>query len=70
MCAARSNTGRLRASLAQLSLSVDRALPAALATMREQLASDFAPVMEDRALEAELRLCLSHIRNRHWGLYA
>lgn len=47
-----------------------RALPAALATMREQLASDFAPVMEDRALEAELRLCLSHIRNRHWGLYA
>ncbi|WP_313517971.1 aromatic amino acid ammonia-lyase [Pseudomonas sp.] len=47
-----------------------RALPTALATMREQLASDFAPVIEDRALEAELRLCLSHIRNRHWGLYA
>ncbi len=47
-----------------------RTLPAALATMREQLACDFAPVIEDRALEAELRLCLSHIRNRHWGLYA
>jgi histidine ammonia-lyase len=47
-----------------------RALPEALATMREQLASDFPPVIEDRALEAELRLCLRHIRNRHWGLYA
>ena len=47
-----------------------RTLPEALASMREQLASDFAPVIEDRALEAELRLCLSHIRNRHWGLYA
>ncbi|WP_287030863.1 HAL/PAL/TAL family ammonia-lyase [Pseudomonas sp. UBA6310] len=47
-----------------------RTLPTALASMREQLASDFAPVIEDRALEAELRLCLSHIRNRHWGLYA
>ncbi|WP_314407874.1 aromatic amino acid ammonia-lyase [Pseudomonas kuykendallii] len=47
-----------------------RALPAALASMREQLASDFAPVIEDRALETELRLCLTHIRNRHWGLYA
>jgi len=47
-----------------------RPLPAALASMREQLASDFAPVIEDRALETELRLCLTHIRNRHWGLYA
>ncbi|WP_286785413.1 MULTISPECIES: HAL/PAL/TAL family ammonia-lyase [Pseudomonas] len=47
-----------------------RALPAALAAMREQLASDFAPVIEDRALETELRLCLTHIRNRLWGLYA
>ena len=45
-------------------------IPAPLAAMREQLAADFPPVIEDRALEAELRLCLARIRNRHWGLYA
>ncbi len=38
--------------------------------MREQLAADFPPVIEDRALEGELRLCLARIRSRHWGLYA
>ena len=45
-------------------------IPAPLAAMRKQLAKDFAPVIEDRALEAELRLCLARIRSRHWGLYA
>ena len=45
-------------------------IPAPLAAMREQLAKDFAPVIEDRALEGELRLCLARIRSRHWGLYA
>ena len=45
-------------------------IPAPLAAMREQLAADFPPVIEDRALEAELRLCLARIRSRHWGLYA
>ncbi|SIQ00365.1 histidine ammonia-lyase [Aquipseudomonas alcaligenes] len=45
-------------------------IPAPLAAMREQLATDFPPVIEDRALEAELRLCIEHIRNRHWSLYA
>ncbi|WP_252271679.1 HAL/PAL/TAL family ammonia-lyase [Pseudomonas subflava] len=45
-------------------------IPAPLAAMRAQLAVDFAPVIEDRALEGELRLCLARIRSRHWGLYA
>lgn len=45
-------------------------IPAPLAAMREQLAVDFPPVIEDRALEGELRLCLERIRSRHWGLYA
>lgn len=47
-----------------------RPLPTPLASMRAQLAEDFPPVIEDRALEAELRLCLTHIRSRHWRLYA
>ncbi len=47
-----------------------RPLPAPLASMREQLAEDFPPVIEDRALEAELRLCLTQIRSQHWRLYA
>ena len=46
------------------------ALPAPLASMREQLAADFPPVVEDRALEGELRLCLTRIRAQHWRLYA
>ncbi len=47
-----------------------RPLPAPLQAMRESLERDFAPVIEDRALESELRLCLEHIRNRYWKLYA
>ncbi|MBU3055169.1 HAL/PAL/TAL family ammonia-lyase [Pseudomonas indica] len=46
------------------------ALPAPLARMRQQLAEDFPPLIEDRALEGELRLCLERIRSRHWSLYA
>ena len=46
------------------------ALPAPLAQMRERLAEDFPPLIEDRALEGELRLCLERIRSRHWSLYA
>lgn len=45
-------------------------IPAPLAAMREQLARDFPPVIEDRALEGELRLCLERIRTQHWRLYA
>lgn len=45
-------------------------LPAALADMHGQLAEDFPPLIEDRALEGELRLCLQRIRARHWSLYA
>ncbi|MDO8698657.1 MAG: aromatic amino acid lyase, partial [Pseudomonas sp.] len=48
----------------------NRALPAALALMHAQLAEDFPPVIEDRALEGELRLCLTRIRSQHWSLYA
>lgn len=47
-----------------------RALPAPLLQMHAQLAADFPPVIEDRALDGELRLCLSRIRARHWRLYA
>nr|WP_024306670.1 aromatic amino acid ammonia-lyase [Pseudomonas sp. P818] len=47
-----------------------RDIPAPLAAMREQLANDFPPVIEDRALEGELRLCLERIRAQHWRLYA
>ncbi|UTW09530.1 HAL/PAL/TAL family ammonia-lyase [Pseudomonas benzenivorans] len=50
--------------------SADHALPAPLASMCEQLATDFPPVIEDRALEGELRLCLARIRAQHWRLYA
>ncbi|KPX16250.1 Phenylalanine ammonia-lyase/histidase family protein [Pseudomonas amygdali pv. dendropanacis] len=45
-------------------------LPPALAAMHQQLGEDFAPVIEDRALENELRLCLKHIANRRWSLHA
>ncbi|GGJ99028.1 HAL/PAL/TAL family ammonia-lyase [Pseudomonas matsuisoli] len=45
-------------------------LPAPLQAMHDQLQADFVPVIEDRALEPELRLCLDRIRCQHWGLYA
>ncbi|MBP3859348.1 MAG: aromatic amino acid lyase, partial [Pseudomonas sp.] len=47
-----------------------RPLPPALAHMHAELAKDFPPVVEDRALEAELRLCLSRIAQQHWRLHA
>ena len=47
-----------------------RALPAPIAVMHEALGADFPPLIEDRALEGELRLCLQRIRAQHWGLYA
>ncbi|MDX1722125.1 MAG: aromatic amino acid ammonia-lyase [Pseudomonas sp.] len=45
-------------------------VPTPVAAMHEQLSADFAPVIEDRALEGELRLCLTRIRDQHWRLYA
>jgi len=45
-------------------------LPAALLPMHEHLTADFAPVIEDRALEPDLRRCLSRIREQAWSLYA
>ncbi len=47
-----------------------RPLPAPLREMHTELGEDFPPLVEDRALEGELRLCLQRIRDRHWGLYA
>lgn len=47
-----------------------RPLPPALAAMHQQLQEDFPPVIEDRALERELRLCLKRIADRHWRLHA
>jgi histidine ammonia-lyase len=38
--------------------------------MHAELAKDFPPLLEDRALEGELRLCLQRIRTQHWSLYA
>ena len=46
-----------------------RPLPAPLAAMHQQLGEDFAPLLEDRALEGELRLCLQRIGQRHWSLF-
>ncbi|MFK5733368.1 aromatic amino acid ammonia-lyase [Pseudomonas urmiensis] len=48
----------------------ERPLPPALGEMHGALLEDFAPVIEDRALERELRLCLSRIAERHWRLHA
>ncbi|AIR89069.1 HAL/PAL/TAL family ammonia-lyase [Pseudomonas cremoricolorata] len=45
-------------------------LPPALAQMHDTLLGDFAPLIEDRALEGELRLCLQRIGARHWRLHA
>jgi histidine ammonia-lyase len=47
-----------------------RPLPEPLAAMHDELAEDFPPLLEDRALEAELRLCLQRIRDQYWRLYA
>jgi histidine ammonia-lyase len=47
-----------------------RPLPAPLQNMHAALGEDFPPLIEDRALEAELRLCLQRIRTQHWRLYA
>jgi len=46
-----------------------RPLPAPLADMQIKLGEDFPPLIEDRALEGELRLCLQRIRARYWRLY-
>ncbi|CAI8821967.1 MULTISPECIES: aromatic amino acid ammonia-lyase [Pseudomonas] len=47
-----------------------RDLPPALAEMHAALLEDFAPVIEDRALESDLRRCLSRIAEQHWRLHA
>jgi len=44
--------------------------PAPLAAMHRALGETFPPLIEDRALEAELRQTLTLIRTRHWRLYA
>ncbi|WP_251977658.1 HAL/PAL/TAL family ammonia-lyase [Salinicola avicenniae] len=44
-------------------------LSAPLAAMVATLREEFAPVIEDRALDGELRLCLERMRTRSWDLY-
>jgi histidine ammonia-lyase len=46
-----------------------RPLPPALARCTRLLAG-LRPVIEDRALEGELRLCLQRIAEQHWRLHA
>ena len=43
--------------------------PAAVAAMLTLLSADLPPLLEDRALEPELRLMLARIREREWHLY-
>ncbi|MDG9884372.1 aromatic amino acid ammonia-lyase [Pseudomonas sp. GD04058] len=47
-----------------------RPLPPALDAMHRALLDDFAPVIEDRALESDLRHCLQRIAQQHWRLHA
>ena len=46
-----------------------RPLPAALSAMHARLLEDFPPLLEDRGLEGELRLCLRRIAAQHWSLF-
>ncbi|MDU9389519.1 aromatic amino acid ammonia-lyase [Pseudomonas sp. zfem002] len=47
-----------------------RPLPPALDAMHRALLDEFAPVIEDRALESDLRRCLQRITAQHWRLHA
>ena len=46
------------------------ATPPRLAAFTRELREDIAPLEEDRALEADLRLLCARIRERHWALSA
>ncbi|MNJ49375.1 Tyrosine ammonia-lyase [compost metagenome] len=46
-----------------------RPLGTALADMVVQVRAEFAPLLEDRALEPELRALIARIRQRHYPLY-
>ena len=46
-----------------------RPLGTALAAMVAQVRAEFAPLLEDRALEQELRALIARIRQRHYPLY-
>ncbi|MFZ6730704.1 HAL/PAL/TAL family ammonia-lyase [Undibacterium sp. Ji42W] len=48
----------------------DLQLSAGLTQMMDALATDIAPVQEDRRLEPDLRLMLERIRQQEWKLYA
>ncbi len=41
-----------------------------LSLMQDILAADIRPIEEDRRLEPDLRLLLTHIQSRYWTLYA
>ena len=44
-------------------------LGATLAGFADSVLADVPLVVEDRALEHELRLLLRHVQSRHWSLY-
>ncbi|MFQ2164358.1 histidine ammonia-lyase [Aeromonas hydrophila] len=46
-----------------------RPLGTALAAMVAQVRAEFAPLLEDRGLEPELRVLIARIRQRHYPLY-
>jgi histidine ammonia-lyase len=50
-------------------LEPERALPAPLAQMLEELGQDIAPVREDRRLDGDLRLLIERMHEQHWKLY-
>jgi len=47
-----------------------RPLSAEVDAMHTRLLQQFSPVIEDRALDGELRQCVQSIRNQQWRLYA
>jgi histidine ammonia-lyase len=47
----------------------DHHFSTALREMSSAVLEDFQPVIEDRALEPDLRRCMERIRSQHWPLY-
>ncbi|MFZ6721201.1 HAL/PAL/TAL family ammonia-lyase [Undibacterium sp. Ji49W] len=54
----------------RLQLHPELSLSPALAQMMDALATDIAPIQEDRRLEPDLRLMLERMRQQEWSLYA
>jgi histidine ammonia-lyase len=75
-CAGADRTGRRRRPARRPGVAAlprpRRAAPAAAGTGRDARGAGqgLPPVIEDRALEGELRLCLKRIAEQHWRLHA